>query len=372
MNCSNYFGVGKSGCVFGKKIIQDETLLYERPSKGNATGVNQNNESERARRYATRVLKDAEEQECCGQDKVQTVTSEQESNMDSSIETVANNLTKFTKRDQLKAAAARRFQNVAMFPSDETMRHMARHNVILNCPIEHRDIDIANKIEGPNKAALQGKCTGHQSKPVNIPTRVEVPDEVLQYYHNVVLAADILFVNQIPFLTTISRALHYTTVCALPDMKLNTIEVRLKRVIEQYDNRGFNVTELLVDRQFEGLKRRMSEVTVNAVSMKEHVPEVERLIRTLKERGRATFANVPFDKIPKRMVAEMMRCIVFYLNAFPWTDGVSQTMSPHTLLEGTYLDYNLHFQVIFGEFGMVYDGTDNTMNPDDWGHRNGS
>ena len=107
--------------------------------------MNQNNESEWARRYAARVLKDAEEQECRKEeDKVQAVVSEQASNADSSIETVANNLTKFTKRDQLKAAAARRFQNVAMFPSDETMRHMARHNVILNCPIDHRDIDIAN------------------------------------------------------------------------------------------------------------------------------------------------------------------------------------------------------------------------------------
>ena len=141
-----------------------------------------------------------------------------------------------------------------MFPSDNTMQHMAKHNIILNCPIDYRDINIANKIKGPNKAALQGKRTAHQSKPVNIQNQVEVPDEVLQYYQDVVLAADILFVNQIPFLTTISRALHYTTVCALPDMKLNTIEIRLKQVIKQYEHRSCNVTELLVDRQFDGLK----------------------------------------------------------------------------------------------------------------------
>ena len=120
---------------------------------------------------------------------------------------------------------------------------------------------------------------------------------------------------------------------------------------------------MLVDQQFEGLQRRMSNVNINAFSMQEHVPEVERLIRTIKEQAQATYANIPFDKIPQQMVVEMLRCIVFYLNAFPWSNGVSQTMSPLTLLEGTYLDYNLHFQVIFGEYGMVYDGTDNTMNP---------
>lgn len=62
------------------------------------------------------------------------------------------------------------------------------------------------------------------------------------------------------------------------------------------------------------------------------------------------------------MVLEMLQCIVFYLNAFPWTGGVLTTESPMTLLEGTYLDFNLHFKVIFGKFGMVYTGIDNTMN----------
>lgn len=62
------------------------------------------------------------------------------------------------------------------------------------------------------------------------------------------------------------------------------------------------------------------------------------------------------------MVVELLRCIVFYLNAFPWTGGVSNTKSPMTLSEGTYLDFDLHFKVIFGEFGMVYTGTDNMMN----------
>ena len=40
----------------------------------------------------------------------------------------------------------------------------------------------------------------------------------------------------------------------------------------------------------------------------------------------------------------------FYLNAFPWPDGVSQDLSPTTIVEGFILNFNLHFWVIFGEY----------------------
>jgi hypothetical protein len=41
--------------------------------------------------------------------------------------------------------------------------------------------------------------------------------------------------------------------------------------------------------------------------------------------------------------------------------GVSQYLSPLTILEGVVLDYNLHFQVIFGEHAHTYEDTTNTM-----------
>ena len=51
---------------------------------------------------------------------------------------------------------------------------------------------------------------------------------------------------------------------------------------------------------------------------------------------------------------------MFYINAFVWRKGVSQFLSPLTILEGIVLDYNLHFQVIFGEYAHTYESTTNT------------
>jgi hypothetical protein len=52
---------------------------------------------------------------------------------------------------------------------------------------------------------------------------------------------------------------------------------------------------------------------------------------------------------------------MFYINAFIWKKGVSPFLSPLTILEGVVLDYNLHFQVIFGEYAHTYEVTTNDM-----------
>ena len=145
-------------------------------------------------------------------------------------------------------------------------------------------------------------------------------------------------------------------------MTLKDLEAALTGVIKSYALRGFEVQHVFVDMQFEGLRDRMqSFVTINVVSKQEHVPEVERYIRVIKERSRATFAMLPFNNIPKKMVISLIRNSVFYINAFPWPQGVSQELSPYTIVEGIVLDYNLHFQVIFGEYAQTYEGTDNSM-----------
>ena len=100
---------------------------------------------------------------------------------------------------------------------------------------------------------------------------------------------------------------------------------------------------------------------MNAVSRDEHVPEVERLIRTIKERCRCFFALIPFKKIPHRMAIELVNTCIFYINAFPWISGPEKTLSPFTIVQGRHLNYHKHFQVIFGEYAQTYEGTDNTM-----------
>ena len=89
--------------------------------------------------------------------------------------------------------------------------------------------------------------------------------------------------------------------------------------------RGFILTHVLMDGQFETLRSELADIQVNlnTVSANEHVPEIERHIRTVKERVRCIYNMLPFKKMPSRLIIEMVYASTFGLSAFPPADGVS-------------------------------------------------
>jgi hypothetical protein len=105
-----------------------------------------------------------------------------------------------------------------------------------------------------------------------------------------------------------------------------------------------------MDREFEPLRDEVPEVTLNTIAADEHVPYIERQIRTMKERARAVRITLPFKRLPARMIIELVHFSTLWLNAFPPSSGVSDTYSPHTIMTGTSLDYSKHCKVPFGAY----------------------
>jgi len=105
----------------------------------------------------------------------------------------------------------------------------------------------------------------------------------------VVLAIDIMYVNDIPFLITILRDLYFGSAQAMGDETYKSIYGALDKIIKIYRHYGFSVTHILGDGQFEFLdpSKIVSGVTLNIVTRGEHVPEVEWYIRMVKERTRS-------------------------------------------------------------------------------------
>ena len=61
------------------------------------------------------------------------------------------------------------------------------------------------------------------------------------------LAADMMYVNNILFLTSISSCIHYSTANALDNMKTVTLEDSLKSVMRSYAMRGFKLGVIFFD-----------------------------------------------------------------------------------------------------------------------------
>jgi hypothetical protein len=112
-----------------------------------------------------------------------------------------------------------------------------------------------------------------------------------------------------------------------------------------------------MDCKFECLRLELLShgVNLNTTATSEHVPDIERQIRLIKERARALCSTLPFKNIPGRMIIEMLANVVLWINAFPPLSGVSKTFSPRTIMTDTALDFNKHFQIPFGAYAEVHE-----------------
>jgi hypothetical protein len=270
----------------------------------------------------------------------------------------------FTDRDYERAKQARKALALIGYPSPKDFKHMVSSNMIKNCPVTSTDVANANTIFGPDLATLKGKTVRITPPPVAT-DYVQIPNEIMSLNRNVTLAIDIMFVNGLPFLVSISRKIKSTTVEYLIGRKQHHLVNSIKKIVNLYKQRGFTIETALMDREFECLRGDLPELNLNTTAASEHVPDVERQIRVLKERSRAIRSTLPFKAIPGRIIIELVYYAAFWLNAFPPSSGVSAFYSPRTIMTGMALDFENHCKLPFGAYAEAHEEypQTNTMAP---------
>ena len=188
---------------------------------------------------------------------------------------------------------------------------------------------------------------------------MKVPSAILKLHRYVTLAADLFFVNQIPFFLTYSRRICFTAVNHLTDRQVKTIFKAYHEIHFFYLQRGFHITTLNVDGEFSPLKVPIQSMPggprVNLTSANEHVPEIERRIRVVKERARSFRHSLPFNRIPRLLTIHIIFVAVKLLNHFPPKGGISDTISPKTIMTGETLDYKTHLSLQLGQYCQVHE-----------------
>jgi hypothetical protein len=278
------------------------------------------------------------------------------------VNTVAEKQKSYTGRAFKMAKLARRIQDVIGRPSTRDYLKIVEGGMLQNCPVSRGDIMAAEDIFGPNLGSLKGKTVRHKN--IHVPSLVaDVPYEIIRAHRDVTLCFDIMFVNRIAFLVTVSRSIRFGTTERLVSRKSGVVAKALVNVVRFYRQRGFRVKECHGDGEFEALRADVADVhaQLNVTSENEHVPEVERYIRTIKERCRAVYNTVPFKRLPGMMIVEMIHSCNYWLNMFPANDGVSAAQSPRRIMTGQSSDYVLHCRLEFGEYAQVHESHDNTM-----------
>ena len=280
------------------------------------------------------------------------------------VNMVKDNKKNFMNNDYLQAVRARELQVTVGHPLDKDLIKILKTSSLLNCPITPRDVLIANKLFGPNVGALKGKTTRRGPPIVDSPVSVDTTS-ILKYYGEITLCVDLMYVNKVPLLVTLSRNIKFGTMEAVADRKEATLLKCIKGVVSLYRNAGFKVTTALMDGEFMPLHKGLAELglRLNKTSRDEHVGDIERYIQTVKEQMWAIYNTLPFQKVPAWLVIEMAKTAVFWLNAFPVTGRASQDLSPCTILTGQQVDYKHHCHFQFGEYTQTHEEHNNSMNP---------
>jgi hypothetical protein len=276
------------------------------------------------------------------------------------LSTVQANMAQHSTRGTQQAKQARRVQDIIMRPGTRRYKEIVAKSYMRNCPIQIKHIDMAEAVYGPNIGGLKGKTPRRTPAHVMI-TENPVPPEILKTHGNVSLAVDIMFINKVAFLLTVARGLGIGTVEELDNRQMDNVQRRLSNIIGKYEQRGFKIGTVLADDEFSPLTTLMPTRSFNICGADDHVPEIERFIRTIKDSVRGQYNDLPFSYIPRTVLTRMVRNAVFWWNAFPHEQSDAGVYAPWYLLEGKNIDYKQHVRIPFGAYAQTHEQHDNGM-----------
>ena len=98
------------------------------------------------------------------------------------------------------------------------------------------------------------------------PEYVAIPCDLYEWIKNVTLRADVMFVNGLPFLVTLSRDIKLGSVEVLPSRMVKQLITAQQKVLLVYRRGGYMVQTCLMDMEFKKLKNEMEATVINATA----------------------------------------------------------------------------------------------------------
>lgn len=123
----------------------------------------------------------------------------------------------------------------------------------------------------------------------------------------------------------------------MPSLEHSFVLAAINNILIIYHHRAFSVKWILTDCAFEHLRAPLmsKQINLNVTAANEHVPEVERFIRVIKERVCGYMTTSPIDWMPNIMKIHLLQHIVQMINLTIQPNGVSDTFSPSAIVIGT-------------------------------------
>ena len=109
----------------------------------------------------------------------------------------------------------------------------------------------------------------------------------------------------------------------------------------------------MMDMEFEKITDEYNKLVVNITASREHVGEIERAIRHIKDRTRCVVSDLRvagFQYLHKWIVVHCLYFVVMMINAVPAEGGISTVLSPREIVTQRKLDMEKDCRVQFGSY----------------------
>jgi hypothetical protein len=161
-----------------------------------------------------------------------------------------------------------------------------KNGAINNCKVLAEAFILAEKVYGKdNMASFKGKTVKRASPIVRT-------SDLLMELHNeirdIVLCVDLFFISGLTILLSVRRKMNLLMVRYIACKERNSIKLALDKIISTYNSRRFTISAIVCDGEeaVAALRTNIEAkgITVNLTAKSEHVPEIERAGRQMKER----------------------------------------------------------------------------------------
>ena len=212
----------------------------------------------------------------------------------------------------------------------------------------------SHTIYGPPLPPIQGRTRYQESPRVRETDIIQLPKELFDDLKNVTLGVDFHYVNGVAVFHSISRRIGYRTVSfPLSRLAVSIVE-EMRKIFKIYNARGFRITEVHADKEFEKVENDILPVNMQICGVDDHVPEIERSVQTQKNENRLVCQAMPYRCLPRIMIQDLIKQGNVFLNAFGNKDNVANGLTSRNIIDNLpHIDYN-DLKYEFGEYVQIH------------------
>jgi len=193
----------------------------------------------------------------------------------------------------------------------------------------------------------------------------EIPRALRTKISPLTLYLDVMYVNGMPMLTTVDSRIKYRALVPLKNRTAESLYESLDNVLRQCNRATIYVTSIDSDIEFKTLFEDVEDnmdAKFNYAPQGEHVPAAERNNRTIADRIRVAVHYLPYRNIPHLLLKHIAVSETEKLNWFPVKGSLSDTFTPHQLLELPPIDWNKDVKILQGSYCQAF--TERTIKND--------